>query len=78
MTGLAARGGDDGELLLAARPGHARWSTPARIRTGAVAVVVLACCLAALAGVLLAQLRGDFQSMGQRDAPESGATSGRH
>jgi hypothetical protein len=41
-----------------------------------VATVVLACCLAALAGVLLAQLRGDFQSIGQRDAPEAGATTG--
>ena len=41
-----------------------------------MAVVVLACCLAALAGVLLAQLRGDFQSIGQRDAPEAGATTG--
>jgi len=41
-----------------------------------VAVVVLACCLAALTGVLLAHLRGDFQSIGQRDAPEAGATTG--
>jgi hypothetical protein len=42
----------------------------------AVAVVVLACCLAALTAVLLGQLRGDFQAIGQRDAPEANATTG--
>ncbi len=41
-----------------------------------MAVVALGCCLAALAGVLLGQLRGDFQSIGQQDAPEAGATTG--
>jgi len=41
-----------------------------------VAAVALACCLTALAGVLLGQLRGDFQAIGQRDAPEAGATTG--
>jgi hypothetical protein len=41
-----------------------------------VAVAALACCLAALTAVLLGQLRGDFQAIGQRDAPEAGATTG--
>ena len=41
-----------------------------------MAAVALACCLAALAGVLLGQIRGDFQAMGQRDAPEADATTG--
>jgi len=38
--------------------------------------MALACCLAALAAVLLGQLRGDFQAIGQRDAPEADATTG--
>jgi hypothetical protein len=38
--------------------------------------VVLACCLAALTAVLLGQLRGEFQAMGQQDAPEADATTG--
>ena len=69
MTGLAVHGGEGRELPLAppARRRHGRWSTPARIRTQAVAIAALACCLAALAAVLLAQLRGDFQAIGQRD-----------
>jgi len=76
MTGLAAHGGDVRELLaLPARRGHGRWSTPARIRTRAVAAVALACCLAALAAVLLGQLRGDFQGIGQRDATEADAAT---
>src|SRR5258708_11258842 len=78
MTGLAVRGGEGRELPLAppARGRHGRWSTPARIRTQAVAIAALACCLAALTAVLLGQLRGDFQAIGQRDAPEAGATTG--
>jgi hypothetical protein len=38
--------------------------------------LVLACCLAALTAVLLGQLRGEFQAIGQRDAPEADATTG--
>jgi hypothetical protein len=79
MTGVAVRGGVARRPLLArplARPGHWHWSTPAKIRTGALAAAVLACCLAALTAVLLAQLRGDFQAIGQRDAPEADATTG--
>jgi hypothetical protein len=41
-----------------------------------VAAVVLACCLAALSAVLFGQLRGEFQAIGQRDAPEADATTG--
>jgi hypothetical protein len=78
MARLAVRGGDGRELLLAppARHRHGRWSTPVRIRTRAAAAVVLACCLAGLTAVLLSQLRGEFQAIGQRDAPEAGATTG--
>ena len=77
MAGLAVRGSDGRELLLAppARHRHGRWSTPVQIRTRAVAALVLACCLAGLTAVLLSQLRGEFQSIGQRDAPEAGATT---
>ena len=79
MTGLAAHWGAQRELLAASptarrRPGH--WTTPVRVRTGAVTVVVLACCLAALAAVVLGQLRGEFQAIGQQDAPEADATTG--
>ena len=41
-----------------------------------MAAVVLVCCLAALTAVLLGQLRGEFQAMGQQDAPEAEATTG--
>jgi hypothetical protein len=79
MTGLAMRGGDGRELLLgspAARRGRARWSTPVRIRTGAAAAVLLACCLAALTVVLFGQVHGAFQAIGQRDAPDADAATG--
>jgi hypothetical protein len=79
MTGLAVRG-DVGSRLPFVRPlargRRGRWSTPGRIRTGTAAAVALACCLAALAAVLLGQLRGDFQAIGQRDASEADATTG--
>jgi hypothetical protein len=79
MTGLAVRG-SDGRYLRAAGPsarrGPTRWSTPAQIRTQAAAVVALGCCLAALTAVLLGQVRGDFQAMGQQDAPEADASTG--
>ena len=38
--------------------------------------MALACCLAVLAAVLLGQLRGEFQAIGQQDAPEADATTG--
>jgi hypothetical protein len=79
MTGLAARGNDLRGPLAALRsprrrPG--RWSTPARIKTRAATVLALAGCLAVLAGVLLGQVRGEFQAMGERDAPEADAMTG--
>jgi hypothetical protein len=82
MTGLAARGSDGRELLAALSPpprhghGHGRWSTAARVRTQAAAIVALACCLAALTAVLLGQVGGEFHAMGQQDAPEADATTG--
>lgn len=79
MTGLAVRRDAARGLLLARPPagrGRGRWSTPVRIRTGAAAAVALACCLAALTGLLLGQLRGDFQAIGQRDASDANATTG--
>ena len=77
MTGLAVREGDGRELLAALSPARrGRWSTPVRMRIGAAAVVALACCLAALTAVLLGQLRGEFQAIGQRDAPQAEATAG--
>ena len=78
MTGLAARGSDGRDLLAALRPPRrprGRWSAPVRIRTRAAAIVALACCLAVLAAVLLGQLRGDFQAIGQRDATEADAAT---
>jgi len=79
MTGLAVRGNDLRGPLAALparrrRAGH--WSTPARIRARAAAVLALTGCLAALAGVLFGQVRGEFQAMGQRDAPEADAMTG--
>jgi len=56
--------------------GLARWSTPVQIRTQAAAVLALGCCLSALTAALLGQVRGDFQAMGQQDAPEADATTG--
>ena len=79
MTGLAARGSDGRDLLATLRPPRrrrGRWSAPVRIRTRAAAIVALACCLAALAALLLGQVRGEFQAMGQQDAPEADATTG--
>jgi hypothetical protein len=51
-------------------------STPGRIFFGAVAAAVLACCLAAVIAVAFGGLGGDFQSTGQRDAPEVNAATG--
>lgn len=82
MTGFAAHGAAGRGLLVALPlPRHRHqlwywhWSTPARIRTHAAAVVTLACCLAALTAVLAGQLHGEFEAIGQTDAPEADATT---
>jgi hypothetical protein len=51
-------------------------STPARIRSGAVAAVALACCLAAVIAVASGALGGQFQSIGNSDAPAVNSTTG--
>ena len=52
------------------------WSTPAKVRAGAVAAVVLACCLAAVIVVVFGGLGGTFAAIGGRDAPEVDAATG--
>jgi hypothetical protein len=52
------------------------WPTPARVKTEALAAVVLAVALAALTVGLLGQLQGEFAAIGQTDAPEAEATTG--
>jgi hypothetical protein len=51
-------------------------STPARVRNGAVAAVALACCLAAVIAVASGALGGQFQSIGNHDAPAVDSTTG--
>jgi len=51
-------------------------STPAKIRIGAAAAVALACCLAAVIAVASGALGGQFQSIGNRDAPAVDSTTG--
>jgi hypothetical protein len=51
-------------------------STPARVRNGAVAAVALACCLAAVIAVASGALGGQFQSIGNSDAPAVDSTTG--
>ena len=51
-------------------------STPAKIRNGALAAVALACCLAAVIAVASGALGGQFQSIGNRDAPAVNSTTG--
>jgi len=51
-------------------------STPARLRAAVAAVVLLACCLATVIAVVSSGLSGDFQAIGQRDAPEVNAATG--
>jgi hypothetical protein len=51
-------------------------STPAKIRTGAAAAVAIACCLAAVIAVAFGALGGQFQSIGDRDAPTVDSTTG--
>jgi hypothetical protein len=51
-------------------------STPARLRAGVAAAVLLACCLATVIAVVSSGLDGDFQAIGQRDAPEVNAATG--
>jgi hypothetical protein len=50
-------------------------TTPARIRSGLVAVVMLGCCLAGAVMAVSAGLDDDFRAMGQRAAPEVNATT---
>lgn len=52
------------------------WSSRARLRTWAVAAVVLACCVAGVSAAAFGRLGGEFQSIGQRDAPEVDITTG--
>ena len=50
-------------------------STSAKIRTGAAAAVALACCVAAAIAVASGVLGGQFQSIGNRDAPAVDSTT---
>jgi hypothetical protein len=52
------------------------WSTPTRVRTGAVAAAVLACCLAAVLVAMFTGLSGEFASIGDRGAAEVDAATG--
>src|ERR1700689_2221319 len=51
-------------------------STPAKIRTFAAAAVGLACCLAAVIAFASGALGGQFQAIGNRDAPAVNSTTG--
>jgi hypothetical protein len=51
-------------------------STPATIRNGAAAAIALACCLAAAIAVASGALGGQFQSIGNHDAPAVDSTTG--
>jgi hypothetical protein len=83
MAGLAVRGRTDHGPRHAdhvvppsVRARRRRLSTPVRAGAGAAAVVLLGCCLAAVTGAVSGQLGGAFLAIGQRDAPEAGATTG--
>jgi hypothetical protein len=77
MTGLVVRGRTvDERGISGRRRRRAAWSTPARIWAGAVAALVLACCLAAVIAVLFGRLDGEFQSLGNRQVPEVDAATG--
>ena len=76
MTDIAApRGGSPGcvDRRAASAAGApalaARWSTPARVRGGALAAVVLAMAVATLTASLFGQLHGEFSAMGQTGEP---------
>src|ERR1700689_3298648 len=51
-------------------------STPVRVRNSAVAAVALACCLAVVIAVASGALGGQFQSIGNHDAPAVDSTTG--
>src|SRR5580698_5509701 len=51
-------------------------STPAKIRNGAAAAVALACCLAAVIAFASGALGGQFQAIGNSDAPAVNSTTG--
>jgi hypothetical protein len=84
MAGLAARrrtarGSADAALVLFGplpRIRPRRWSTPARVRAGAAAAVLLTGCLCALLAVVSGRLAGEFVSVGQQDAPRVSAATG--
>jgi hypothetical protein len=78
MTGLVVRGRVPGRHADREHFPHGRsaWSTPARIRTAAIAALVLACCLAGVAAIAFGGVNNKFQSIGGRDAPEVDAATG--
>jgi hypothetical protein len=51
-------------------------TTPGRLRAGFAATALLACLLAAAGSTAAASVGGDFQSIGQVDAPEINASTG--
>jgi hypothetical protein len=51
-------------------------STPAKIRNGAAAAVALVCCLAAVIAFASGALGGQFQAIGNSDAPAVNSTTG--
>jgi len=83
MAGLAVHGRTDQRSghpdpggRRAARARRPRWSTPARVGAWAAAAILLGGCLAAAAAVVSGRVGGEFQSIGQRDAPEVSAATG--
>jgi hypothetical protein len=77
MTGLAGRGRVSPTFALPFYRSIPRLrSTPARLRAAVAAIVLLACCLATVIAVVSSGLSGDFQAIGQRDAPEVNAATG--
>jgi hypothetical protein len=82
MTDIAAPRGGSYDLPIAMQPPrhwhwHWHWhgSTPAWVRGGTLAAVVLAVAVATLTASLLGQLRGEFGAMGQTDEPGAIATT---
>jgi hypothetical protein len=80
MTDIAApRGGRPGLSIAVQTPRLAirrwHWSTPARVRGGALAAVLVALAAAALIASLFGQLHGEFSAIGQTDEPEAIATT---
>jgi hypothetical protein len=85
MTGLAVHWRVDRRLedhgpgvggVVPRRLRRGRWSTPGRVFGGVAVVAVLACCLGAASALTAGQAADEFTVIGQRDAPESNATTG--